>query len=301
MEESKEKQDSSGTSDTAEVSKTPATGEAVAESTAVTEQKNPLLRLSVSAMKTYESCRRKYYYQYIKKVQRKQDWEHLKVGNFVHKVLEMFHLKLKDESLDLTHGPAVMKEMCSKYWAEFALSQEQVDTAKKMLKQYLAQMSQLGMPKVLAAEKKFYLMIDSDISMVGVIDRVDEDGETYHLVDYKTGKSKYLDEVQLMVYALAMFKEKPEASVFVASYLCLAEDCKYITYKFTKTDTEKLIEKIKLVAKNIREDKTWEPTPTPLCKYCDFAQICAACPAKFRPSNSDGLVQIGGDKTVEWI
>lgn len=422
------------------------------------------LRLSVSAIKTYESCKRKYYYQYIEKLPRKSDWEHLKVGNFVHEVLELFHEKLKQSSASVDDWKIIITDLCKEKQKKFSLDVEQADVAKTMLKKYLALLEEEGLPQVVATEKKFSITIEDDIIMVGVIDRVDATGtDQFHLVDYKglaidtpiptptgwttmadlkvgdqvlgssgkpttvtlksgihnrpcykitlsdhssvvcdnvhlwnvgyrasrynanydatinteelynrflrknelkgsglfviennnltklppalghieaaylnkyrtitniepvesvptqciavdaedslflcgrgmivthnTGKSKYLDEVQLLVYALSMFREFPHLETFKASYLCLAENCKFISYNFSKTDALKVEQKIKKIASDIKTDQTWVASPSPLCAYCDFTKVCTAIPDKFRPK--DELISIGNARK-EW-
>lgn len=260
------------------------------------------MRLSVSAMKTYESCKRKYFYQYIEKLPRKGDWEHLKVGNFVHEVLELFHEKVRLTPTDVADWKPIISEISKEKQKKFALNVDQATVAISMMREYLTGLADNGLPDVLATEKKFSMTLDGNVLMVGVIDRVDriegDEPDSYHLVDYKTGKSKYLDEVQLLVYALAMFREFPEVEKFKASYLCLAEKCKVISYTFSKTDALRVEQKIKKVADEIRNDKTWVATPTPLCAYCDFTKVCTSIPDKFRPK--DELLKISNARR-EWI
>lgn len=257
------------------------------------------LRLSVSAIKTYESCKRKYYYQYIEKLPRKDDWEHLKVGNFVHEVLEMFHEKVKISNVTIPEWKPLISDLCKEKHKKFKLNIEQATIARDMLKQYLAGLEEAGLPNVVATEKKFSIILDGDVLMVGVIDRIDATGpDQFHLVDYKTGKSKYLDEVQLLVYALSMFREFPHLQTFKASYLCLAEKCRLISYNFSQTDALRVEQKIKKIANEIRGDQTWEATPSPLCAYCDFTNVCTAVPDRFR--SKEELYKISNARR-EWI
>lgn len=256
------------------------------------------LRLSVSAIKTYESCKRKYYYQYIEKLPRKDDWEHLKVGNFVHEVLEMFHEKIKI-SVAPIDWKILISELCKEKHKKFQLNVDQAGIARDMLKQYLVGLEESGVPNVVATEKKFSITLDGDVLMVGVIDRIDATGpDQFHLVDYKTGKSKYLDEVQLLVYALSMFREFPHLENFKASYLCLAENCRLISYNFSQTDALRVEQKIKKIANEIRADQTWTASPSPLCAYCDFTNVCTAVPDRFR--SKEELLKISNARR-EWV
>lgn len=94
---------------------------------------------------------------------------------------------------------------------------------------------------------------------------------------HNTGKSKYLDPFQLLVYGIPLIEENPHLESYQGSYLALKED-KVITYRFTKDDVEDVKDKIRQVANMIRTDKTWEPNPQFLCNYCDYEKICPASP-----------------------
>jgi ATP-dependent helicase/DNAse subunit B len=67
----------------------------------IEEAPKPLIKLSASSTKTFEQCRRKYYYTYIEKLPKK-NWAHLTLGTFCHRVLELFHKQwLTDKNLNL--------------------------------------------------------------------------------------------------------------------------------------------------------------------------------------------------------
>lgn len=104
-------------------------------------------------------------------------------------------------------------------------------------------------------------------------------GESF-IPTHNTGKSKYLDEFQLLIYGLYLLEKKPELEKYKGSYIVLAEDCRFISYDFTKTDLDKVKAKIRTVADEIKNDKTWEPKPQFLCKFCDYRGICPASPHK---------------------
>ena len=112
-----------------------------------------------------------------------------------------------------------------------------------------------------------------------------------YLLSHNSGKSKYLDEFQLLVYGIPVMEEKPDLQEYEASYLCLKENMKWITYSFTRTDVEKVKTKIRDVARSIREDITWEARPQFLCKFCDYVDICEAAHGSFKKvSTANGEV-----------
>lgn len=99
------------------------------------------------------------------------------------------------------------------------------------------------------------------------------------IVTHNTGKSKYLDEFQLLVYALAILKEFPTLDRVKGSYIVLGEGSKSIPYIISRTDTERCVSEITKVAGMIRSDLTWETRPSRLCSYCDFEAVCPATKA----------------------
>jgi CRISPR/Cas system-associated exonuclease Cas4 (RecB family) len=111
------------------------------------------------------------------------------------------------------------------------------------------------------------------------------------VVTHNTGKSKYLDEFQLLVYALAMWHENPDIKRIKGSYIVLGEASKTIPYSISKTDTERCVAEITKVAGMIRSDQSWEPRPSRLCSFCDFQ---AACPA----TKTDGVDEWRGTSEV---
>jgi len=234
----------------------------------------PVLKVSASSLKTYTQCPRKYYFTYIDK-QPKKDWGHLELGNFVHGVLEDFHNQLKDDNIGEDDWGELLTTICKNRVSEFKLEPEQKRASKEMLKLYLDLLRRDGLPNVLFNEKDFNIKLKDDLIIRGFIDRIDSDPDLgFHIVDYKTGKSKYLDDFQLLIYGIYLLNENPDVAKFKASYLALAEGSKMLSYTFTKTDVQRVVSKIIAIADQIREDKTWEPKPQFLCSYCDFEEIC---------------------------
>lgn len=236
------------------------------------------LWLSASSIKVYEKCPREYYYKHVEKLKvEKQVQPHLELGNFTHEVLDFFHKRLmKDSSLD---KKILMSSLCKELVSKYKLDNKNKKKAKDMLATYLESLDKDGMPNVVESEKGFKINIGNNINLVGYIDRIDLEGESdkkFNLNDYKSGKSKHLDEFQLLVYGLYLLDEDPDVERFKGTYIVLSEDCKKIPYNFTRTDLDKVRKHIYNVADSIREDKTWEPKPQFLCKYCDFKEVCPA-------------------------
>jgi len=253
--------------------------------------------LSVSKIKTFESCKLKYKYNYIDRLPRK-DWAHLTFGKFLHEALEIFHRYLisgNTVSLNLIMSQS-FTEAREKY--DDKLTKEQKKEAHAILKTYLdiitAEWASGNIINVLAVEQPFFVDLDGKILLNGLIDKIQEDpDEVLHVKDYKTSKSsKYLqnDLFQLKVYAYVKFLQDEGLDKVRGSYVMLKHGFETVpknAKEFTRNDIAGVEEKILKVYNSITDEQLWRATITPLCGYCDFADTCKDCPEKYRPKNEN--------------
>lgn len=243
------------------------------------KSKFEIIKLSASAVKTYEQCPRKYYYTYIEKAPRKQ-WAHFDLGNICHKALEIFHEIYMEEGLDKRRSLAkLMGHSFKKARKEFPdMDDDMLAEAKDLLAGYLNKVREEGMPLVKGIETSFDFNIDKNIRIRGFLDRLDvtKDGR-FHIVDYKTTKKvKYLDDFQLLVYGLWLKENHPDIKSFKGSYVLLRHDSQYKEYEFTLEDIDRVKKSLVGYADKIRNENSWTPIPTILCNWCDFKEICPA-------------------------
>lgn len=251
------------------------------------------IRVSISALSCYEQCPRKYKFQYIDKIKKTERQKHLDIGVYVHEVLEFFHQRAEGKSKP-DEISAVMRETAKERWQNFSklLDLDDQRKATGMLKSYLAYIANTGMPNVLVTEGRFKFDINPEITMVGVVDRIDdlEDG-TKRILDYKTGKSKYLDRFQLEVYGLHLKNMFPSIESFVGAYVVLPEGPKLMEYTISTGELKETRESIIEQANDIMEDATWAPKPTKLCDWCEYKDMCPDALGK-NPKIEE-LLQIG--------
>ncbi len=253
-------------------------------------------KLSVSKVKTFESCAAKYKYSYIEKLPKKEFEFHV-FGTFCHDTLENFHrtliknavtMNLEDgdnkDALQVNDWPDIMATCFKNSIETFKekLSHEQKQEAFSILQGYLNDMRGLRdkglLPDVTDAEKEFYIDINGRVLLNGFIDRVqiDPDG-VIHVADYKTTKNKkYLNDFfQLETYAYVLFLEDPKLEMVRTSFVCLRHDFDLLTREYKRKDVEHIAAKFIDYATKIEEEQLFRPQPQFLCKYCDFLEMCS--------------------------
>lgn len=238
-----------------------------------------LIKLSVSKSATFNSCKKKYQFTYIHKLPRKE-WEHHIFGRFVHRILEIFHLTYINGSTE--SFAIVMSNAFNEAMVEFKgkINQSSKDEAYNICLKYLQRLNanKNEVSKILAVEKIFNLEINEKLILTGMIDRIqfDED-EIYHVIDYKTSKSKsYLkdDTLQLLTYAYVIYKENPDIEKVRVSYIMLRHDCEFITKEFKLEEILSVKDIYEKYANDIIKENEFPANPQKLCEYCDFIDAC---------------------------
>lgn len=237
-----------------------------------------MIKLSASSMGTFEKCPKKYHYHYIEKPDvPKQDWSHLEFGKCAHRVLELFHGFLIENIREPHEYAGIMRESFIKGLSEFdkELLKDDLPELKITLQSYLNNVLKTGLPQVLYNEKNFDFKV-GDYQVRGFIDRIDKISDfEYKVVDYKTNKNpKYLNNFQLLLYALAIKDMWPEVQKITGSYVLLKHQCKTLDYEFSEQDYEKTIERVRKIGHTIDTSITWEKKPSVLCNWCEYQAIC---------------------------
>lgn len=238
------------------------------------------LSLSVSKYKTFKDCKAKYRFCYVEKLPRKE-WDFHIFGKFLHEILEIFYRKILEGNKD---APNVV--LTSSWKEAFVnwkskLNDGQISEAKEICSLFLKKLSEdTQAPTVLGVEKDFYIDIDGKVLLNGFIDRVqlDTDG-VLHVSDYKTTKNKkYLknDYFQLLTYAFVMCLEDESIQKVRTSYILLRHGFESFVKEFTREEVMSIEETFLEAADKIHGEKLFRPSPSNLCKYCDYLDHCDA-------------------------
>ena len=104
----------------------------------------------------------------------------------------------------------------------------------------------------------------------GIADLLIVDNDYAFIVDYKTGSNKYPDPKQLRLMALMTFAHFPQVNKVKAGLLFVMHNT-FIPEEYKREDIDKSWDKfIPTLTRldNSYDTNTWQPNPTPLCKYC---------------------------------
>jgi len=243
-------------------------------------EENKDLRLSVSKTKTFADCKKKFKYNYIERLPKKE-WDFHIYGKFVHRVLELYHLHYLKGGTSERHISMMdaFKESCVEFKGK--MTPEQRVEAKLACSAYLKKLSEEPLdqvPNITGVEKEFSINIADKICLLGVIDRVQIDADGVpHVCDYKTTKNKkYLknDWFQLLTYAYVMYMQDPTITKVRGSYILIRHGFEYITATFDLPQILAIKDKFLKYAEDMEAEKLFRANPTPLCKYCDFLENC---------------------------
>lgn len=250
---------------------------------------------------TYQKCPRAYYFEYLDpeivpiKRQLKKPRPELEVGNTVHLTLFNYFKEPSSERSFIT-----LKRILDRVWKPpqgerygFVSIEEErrwYREALMMLKIFYEQQSDTQhlfyVPDPQSREEIIKIPLDTDLVLMGKVDRIDELADGLHVIDYKTGKSQNDDDFQIMTYVI-LAKQRFGKTVKKASYFYLRTGS-WKTYSPSAGDEQVTAEKFRRVVKTIKADELFQPKPSRLCGWCDYLEVC--------PAKLEALEYINGTK-----
>lgn len=249
----------------------------------------------------YSQCPRRYYFEYLDeaiapiKKDIKKPRPELEIGNAVHVALCNYYkvpqVERNFQSLkqELTK---VWKPTRGALWGFASLDEERgwfLDALKMLKTFYDYQFDDehlFYVPDPYSREEFIRIPLSDSLSLTGKVDRIDEEDDGLHIVDYKTGKKQDDDDFQVMIYVL-LAKEKFGRPIKKASYFYLRTG-HWKTFTPGDGDEKITIEKVKRLVSAIQNDTVYEAVPSKLCGWCDFLEYC--------PKKKEALEVINGTK-----
>ncbi len=234
-----------------------------------------MFRISPLRVRVFSSCRLRYRYQYVDKVQarlRPGDT----AGSLVHNILCDFFGKVPREDRDEERLIAMFEER----WAALSPRYLRMPGVDELRERSLGALRRFARREDLAAEPfqvEAYVQvrIAPEVTLFGRMDRIDEEADrTLHIIDYKTGSHPGdVDASQLYLYAI-MVESKLERTVSHASFWYL-DDGAVWTAELTAADKEQALAGALAAVKEMQREKRFEPTIAPHCAGCPYLYTCA--------------------------
>jgi len=238
-------------------------------------------KLSATRLKTFLTCKRKYYHKYIQKLTHheipKDMPQEFEIGNDVHNALKALYTKknsysdLDELRKDLYHE---LDFVCGKSELEKYL----IEIQKRRLEMFCEnEIKRFDDGWVVHCCEQYFETNFAGMTLIGQIDRVDKRLNEIEVLDYKTGSyplynKKNLDEAtdfQLEFYYL------------LAGGLGNVEGCAYYDLKESKIVPEAFLrEKLSILESNIKDLLNIEEVNFTKCEdsnnclFCDYKTIC---------------------------
>ncbi len=245
------------------------------------------MKLSYSALSTYQACPMQYRFRYVDKLPSLPS-PAISFGRSLHEALRWFY--------DVpTPDPPSLEELID--YLEMCWVSEGYATPEEEARYFYHAMSVLNVyyrnnvesfRLPLALEQ--YFLIDLDFcELSGVIDRLDKRGTgEIEIIDYKTNRrvppsSKLFDDLQLPIYHIATTQVWGITPDLVTFYY-LIPDHRH-TIKVSDEWLSRAIDTIRDIVSRI-ESEIFEPRENPLCPWCDYLNECPLMSGKVTPKKA---------------
>ncbi|MBN2815498.1 MAG: PD-(D/E)XK nuclease family protein [Campylobacterales bacterium] len=239
------------------------------------------IELSATRLKTYLSCKRKYYYKYIESLKEHEipqdiPKEH-EIGTSVHEALKELYRK-NNSYTEIKKLQDDFESELDKLSGESELEHYLIKLQKERFKEfYVNEIERFKQGwKVFSCEESYKVMFNG-MQLVGKIDRIDKRDDELEVLDYKTGN-----------YTLYNKNNFPDATDFqlefyylLASELGKVTRCAFYDLKESEIIPEAFLkEKLALLASHIQDLLSIESVnfekceDIKNCQYCEYALIC---------------------------
>ncbi len=239
------------------------------------------VKLSATRLKTYLTCKRKYYFKYIQHLKNHtipsdmpQEYE---IGNAVHLALKELYRK-KSSYTDAKILQRDLEKELDAQRGESELDSYLIEIQKRRLREFGAQeLARFEQGYKVVATEEYFEAPFGGITLEGYIDRVDKREDRVSVLDYKTGS-----------YTLYNKNNFTEATDFqmefyylLAAGLGSVESCAFYDLKELKIVPETFLEeKLEILGAHIKDLLQVEELDTKMCEdeknctYCEYKIIC---------------------------
>ncbi|MCG2795922.1 MAG: PD-(D/E)XK nuclease family protein [Actinomycetia bacterium] len=245
-----------------------------------------MARYSHSKMNTFRQCPLKYRFGYIDHIKKEEEGIEAFTGSCVHEALEEL-LKLKKE-FDREPDYEKAEELFLKTWEEnyhpdIVIRRKNVtpeDYRRRglmCLGNYFEMDKSQDFGELLGLEVRLNFPL-GDSSIKGFIDRLQRDGNTFHIIDYKVTKNDMAQEkadsdTQLALYEMGIRKLYPDAQNVVLHWYMLPHN-NVVDSTRSEGDLLDLESEVLALIEKIESTSDFLPVETALCGWCEYQEEC---------------------------
>lgn len=248
------------------------------------------MRISYSALDTFQTCPLKYKFQEIDKIKTPKSKEAV-FGSTVHSTMKFIHTPgILSPTLDQA------MEHFQNSWNPAVFEDENEERAAfsqgiKIIQDYYQKNNPANF-NIIDLESRFQIEIgekENKHIVLGIIDRIDKTEDGFEIIDYKTTKKmpsqeKVDNDLQLSVYLQAFLSRYPKEidnleKIKVSLYY-LKHGVKLTSQRSLQSLKEN--EQLFLDTIKIIEASKFEPTVSPLCDWCGYQNRCPMWKHKFK-------------------
>lgn len=236
------------------------------------------VNLTPSLVASYRRCPKQYAFEYVEKVEPppRPSRPDLVTGTLLHGVLRVFFLR--------PVAQRTRERLLSDVEQAFFSQQEQfadrtaldhwLGLARRMAG-HLAELIPLDAEPFLL-EQTITLNLTPRLSLLGKIDRLDEDGEALVVIEYKTGRRARLRDLrsapQSVIYPL-LVQQHFRRPVKEVCYLFLREGRK-VHLPAGQKEQSQGIKELLLLGERLRQQKAFPARTGPHCRFCPYLPLC---------------------------
>ncbi len=269
------------------------------------------MRTSYSSIECFRNCPLKYKYQNIDKIKAPKNIDAL-FGSSIHASLKFMFQRgplypTLDQIIDFFRTVWEQKKLpmdadALDSSAETVYYKEGISLLEKFYKN-----NPPWNYNVVDMESRFEFEIDDPKTgekhtLSGIMDRIDKNADGgFEIIDYKTkrkmpGQKEIDNDLQMSIYKLGLMKKWPhiDASKIKLSFYFLKHGEKISTAR-TPEQTEEtknlILGAIRDINEKIKDNNNFPPTPSPLCDWCEYRQMCPMWKHLYRKQNEKDKIK----------
>lgn len=250
---------------------------------------------SHSRLSSFENCPRQFFFRYVEKVPVETESVEAFLGKRVHEVIERLNRFVERGMVPSL--PKVLARFRALWDESFSAERIRIvraenppesyrESGERCLSNFYRRHYPFDRDESLGIEQHVTFVLDGEgrYRMQGVIDRIVRAADgAVEIHDYKTGRwvpnqAKLDQDRQLALYQIALATQHGDAPMRLVWHYLLRDQTRVSTRTPAQLDELRaaIVERIDA----IEAEQRFEPTPSALCGWCEFREICPATAAK---------------------